>query len=333
LGVFQDVTMRLIAERALDLENETYVDRELLREEVRPLPAPKAGHMCHVYCSSANAGAFKLVEELTAKFEIDLQLINRETGGEASAGRSKRVCSSMKLALSKRNSSAGRNSQTFAKPSAGSGGKIKASEVEPSTAGQASKPTLVAPSALNKMVLKGPQLAQKALQVGTQAATVQARRLFSKYKMLFATTNLDQIGECDHMLVYLNQETWTRGDLSTELADEIRIAMDKNVHLLLTHESKQAPRQHTSSPLGGHPHSLGDECTPVPRVSLCSAWPRAGGASLLRIRCVLCKSFRRYTHGSLEEGHLLGGCSTAQGRGMAGGKYDAAPQVAVKDGG
>jgi len=183
IGVFQEVTMRLIAERALDLEGDTYVDRELQSQDLKPLPAPKVGHVCHLYCSPANAGALKLVEDITASFAIELRQINNA-------------------------------------PSAGGGFTRRMSFDQMSFDTR----------------LKGPQLAQKALQAGTQAANVQARRLFSKYKMLFATTNLDQVAQCDHMLLYLNAETWTRGEVSSGLADEVRIALDKEVHLLLAHE-------------------------------------------------------------------------------------------------
>jgi len=42
---------------------------------------------------------------------------------------------------------------------------------------------------------------------------------------------------CDHMLVYLNDLTWTRGSNgSVQLAADILQAMDENVHLLIAHE-------------------------------------------------------------------------------------------------
>ena len=45
-----------------------------------------------------------------------------------------------------------------------------------------------------------------------------------------------QLSACDHMLVYLNDLTWTKGDQSAHFADEVKHAMDAGVHLLLAHE-------------------------------------------------------------------------------------------------
>lgn len=55
-------------------------------------------------------------------------------------------------------------------------------------------------------------------------------------EVLFVTTNVNHLEECDHLLLFLTSQTWTRGDASEALADEIRRAMDLNVHVLLTHE-------------------------------------------------------------------------------------------------
>jgi len=41
---------------------------------------------------------------------------------------------------------------------------------------------------------------------------------------------------CDHMLLYLNGRTWTRGEQSVKLADELLRALDMEVHVLLAHE-------------------------------------------------------------------------------------------------
>jgi len=69
VGHFQDVTMRLIAERLLGPNGghagTTYVARELVSKKLRPLPAPHGGH--HIYCSPLNPGATDLVMEASRK--------------------------------------------------------------------------------------------------------------------------------------------------------------------------------------------------------------------------------------------------------------------------
>jgi len=69
IGHFQDVTMRLIAERLLgeDAAGTTYVDRELisLEERIPPLRPPRGRHSAfHIYCSPLNPGALDLLREV-----------------------------------------------------------------------------------------------------------------------------------------------------------------------------------------------------------------------------------------------------------------------------
>ena len=55
IGIFQDVTMRLIAERLLeDAAGTTYVDGELISHKLKALPPPKDEHkfhICYYLCS------------------------------------------------------------------------------------------------------------------------------------------------------------------------------------------------------------------------------------------------------------------------------------------
>jgi hypothetical protein len=67
---FQDVTMRLIAERALDTTVATYVDREITSQALTPLE-PLSGTF-HIYCSKHNPGAKELMFE--AAIALDLSL-------------------------------------------------------------------------------------------------------------------------------------------------------------------------------------------------------------------------------------------------------------------
>jgi hypothetical protein len=62
--------------------------------------------------------------------------------------------------------------------------------------------------------------------------------------ILAATAKRADLAECDHMLLYLNALTWTRGAESDILADEVAQAMDLGVHLLLAHESENSHRSH-----------------------------------------------------------------------------------------
>ena len=54
------------------------------------------------------------------------------------------------------------------------------------------------------------------------------------------TSQLHQVDECEHMLLYLTARTWTRGPPSDRFAAEIRAAQRGGVHLLLVHEFPSA---------------------------------------------------------------------------------------------
>jgi hypothetical protein len=74
LGVFQDVTMRIIAERIVlpDACGTTYVDRELVNQHLKALPPPSAANAYHVYYSEVNPGAVELLIELANERSIKL---------------------------------------------------------------------------------------------------------------------------------------------------------------------------------------------------------------------------------------------------------------------
>ena len=80
------------------------------------------------------------------------------------------------------------------------------------------------------------ELASKLdMQVVTTAAqTGRERRSSSIKRSLHATTT--ELQASDRMLVYLNDQTWTRGDGSAQFASDVVRAMDAKIPLLLTHE-------------------------------------------------------------------------------------------------
>ena len=73
-----------------------------------------------------------------------------------------------------------------------------------------------------------------------RAATVQFKVPEPKQKgepaSLYVTMSIEDLPECDHMLVYLNGKTWTSGDISASFAEEVASAMDARVGTVLAHE-------------------------------------------------------------------------------------------------
>jgi len=61
--------------------------------------------------------------------------------------------------------------------------------------------------------------------------------------VLHVTTQAANLPKCDHMLLYLTGQTWTRGEASTKLGDELMKAMDLEVSILLVHEMPGAGGQ------------------------------------------------------------------------------------------
>jgi len=174
IGHFQDVTMRLIAERIMSdavaaqeaaakrvgllnrkgpqfVPDSTYVDGDLISKKLKPLPSPQILH--HVYCSDSNPGATALMHEVAEARGFEVQT----TGPDGSS-------------------------------------------------------------------------VQRTVRITRMSRT---RRTASLLKM---TTRAADLGGCDHMLLYLNSQTWTRGQASAALADELLDALDRNVHVLLAHE-------------------------------------------------------------------------------------------------
>jgi len=54
--------------------------------------------------------------------------------------------------------------------------------------------------------------------------------------VLRVTSDAAKMSEAEHVLLYLNSQTWTRGEASAALGDELVRAMDAGIHVLLVHE-------------------------------------------------------------------------------------------------
>jgi len=208
LGVFQDVTMRLIAERLLpNAAGATCVDHELVSQKLKPLRPPTADF--HVYCSEANPGAAALMKELGRERSLDVKV------SQASTSPGSRYTSG-----SRRTSF--QDASRF----------------------------------VHQMVRK----------VESRKNIISLSQRIRSKKSLIATAQPRDLAACDHMLLYLNAQTWTRGAESDVLAEEVRQAMDVGVHLLLAHEmpgvgghdSRHACEFHNffSCPEGTTPHHL-----------------------------------------------------------------------------
>jgi len=198
IGIFQDVTMRLLAERLLhDADGTTYVDGELIWQTHKPLPPPKRKHIFHVCCSEHNLGAFALMEELAEVQGFTLDLPDEGKGACGAFGEFSSAVASP------------------ARASADSPARRSSADRRPSSAGQE-------PSFMGFLQEAGQQLQGEVLVV---------------------TKSIDSLAECDHLLLYLTSQTWTRGEASEELADEVLRAMDLGVHVMLAHEMPGAGGQ------------------------------------------------------------------------------------------
>jgi hypothetical protein len=75
IGAFQDVTMRLIAERLLfnTPSGSTMVQDELANQVPRFRPPERTGHKYHLYCSPRNPGAVELFGEVARFHSVTLK--------------------------------------------------------------------------------------------------------------------------------------------------------------------------------------------------------------------------------------------------------------------
>ena len=67
----------------------------------------------------------------------------------------------------------------------------------------------------------------------------EAAARYPSFGAVRVCTSAAEIPQCAAMLVYLNGNTWTRGERSTSFAAEVHAALDADVTLLLCHETIQ----------------------------------------------------------------------------------------------
>ncbi|MDC0525717.1 hypothetical protein OAO87_01865 [bacterium] len=61
--------------------------------------------------------------------------------------------------------------------------------------------------------------------------SLPARGLAATKGKLHVATDVGELPQCQHMMLYLTGQTWTRGGASETLTDELTKAMDQNVHV------------------------------------------------------------------------------------------------------
>ena len=126
IGAFQDVSMRLIADRLLPADKQgsraaTYIKGELIQQKVALSPPATPGGF-HIYCSPSNARAREMMEELAAQqgLVVDLRPHGRVDSGKGSAYHvTERIedlalCDYMLIYLHGRTWTSGDASRTFA---------------------------------------------------------------------------------------------------------------------------------------------------------------------------------------------------------------------------
>jgi len=67
-------------------------------------------------------------------------------------------------------------------------------------------------------------------------AEAVARELQGLFSTLTYTSDVNKLESCEHMVLYMNNQTWTRGAESAAFVHEILDAMRLGVHRLLVHE-------------------------------------------------------------------------------------------------
>jgi len=65
---------------------------------------------------------------------------------------------------------------------------------------------------------------------------------------IFVSQDIEELVKCQCMLLYLNSNTWTRGIASSKLAEEVTMAMERDIPRILAHEFPSWVDEHMHSP-------------------------------------------------------------------------------------
>jgi len=218
VDAFQNVTLRLIAERILigGGTEATYIksvrahERKVAAQKLNVLLGPQ--HDFHLFYSPHNAGAFELVCEASSFFDWKLN------GGDATAG--DQWVTRDQIASQKTLNSAARP------------------QPAPTVTRERAEMSAVGP-AISQFPSPVEGVTPKPLARSNTQSLHRTARPWSRSgrQILRITADPKQLTQCRQMLVYLNALTWTSGELSTLLAADVKAALDAGVDLLLVHET------------------------------------------------------------------------------------------------
>ena len=219
IGCFQNVTLRCIAERLLAEDHvDIFVPSEIVNKKPI-LPEPNATY--HAYCSSSNEGARELMRELAGSLYVPFKVAAGETRSSSFSG----LVSWAERAVDE-------VSHTVEEAV---GASLQAAEEALSPGKRPSSPVAsLAPSSPKSPARpRGSRGRRQRLRKWLGWAVQNEQAASAEVQV---TTESAKLHECDYMLLYLTGKTWTSGEASAALADEVRAAMDAEVPILLAHE-------------------------------------------------------------------------------------------------
>ena len=235
VAYFQEVTIRLLAERIANPVGTTYIPAELVHQVVAGgVPKLKDTKKYHVYVSRNNPGADKLIAEVCAQHGVKVRGITARWRGRKGDMPAKLQRSKSKITFHQHSMASSPN--RFLRRSSKSG---KSFSAEISSFWRERSSNLSEHSASEGDMEEPSEAGNSA-----QSAFLKALGLAlqdPEDAPLLCTENASEVGECKAMLLYLTSETWTDPDgRSKDLADELAHAMQLDIPLILAHEQVSA---------------------------------------------------------------------------------------------
>ena len=271
IGAFQDVTLRLVAERLVDISQGISSARQTCAQRTRTLVKQRTRNL--IRSASSAALPSNLIRSASSA-ALPTPQPNETDEGTKADSTTKRCadwprlprCQTVKLfgrtgnEIAATKSTAGLNEEKAAPPlRSSSGSTYMQGELA------SSKVTLTSPHRLYHVycsphnegakdlmheaaTVHGVEVqdqgqrnsATTLLQHARKSGVASLRRPGSRRQVeqakLVITTNSDELARCDHMLIYLTSHTWSNGETKAALAADVRKAMTSDVCLLLAHE-------------------------------------------------------------------------------------------------